>query len=80
MGFRIQVSVKEKADQEKRARHAKLNEEATQMLKKHNGKEQWERDLIYKLESTSDRDTNIMMIPVLEKRSGQVPRESEKTP
>ena len=69
--FRIQIATKDTTDGKKKEEHAKLNKEAIQQIRKYSGTEQWEWDLLEKLEGTRDRNTNIMLVPTLKQAASK---------
>ena len=78
MAFRITLARKDSKQQNVKATYSKLNSEAIAKLRKHQGKGDWENELVDKLVNTGGRDSDIMLVPVLKNAAGKYHEQAGK--
>ena len=78
MAFRITLARKDSKQQNVKATCSKLDNEAIDKLRKHQGKGDGENELVDKLLNTIGRDSDIMLVPVLKNAAGKYHEQAGK--
>ena len=72
------MATKVDVDRDKKAKQAKLNDEAIAKLRKHLSKDQWEQEAVDTFEFATNRNENVLMIPGLKRAAEKFHEKARK--